>query len=329
MISHSRRIDERTVRGALALAAAAPSVHNTQPWRWRVGPRIVHLHADLARGLPATDTRGRDMIVSCGVALHHAEVALAAAGLASRVHRIPNLDEPEHLAALQLHPRPADDTDLTLASAILRRRTDRRRFTDREVPAAFVDELCEGAAAHGAVLRPVTAVRARERLFEAIEDAAGAQEPNVTYLAERATGTGRYADAMSIPSADLLPDAIGSGGRTARRFNDGPVEQPSDGGPDGALLAVLTTASDDPLSQLRAGAALSAVLLHATELGLATCALSQPVEVSASRQIVQDEVLDGTAVPQLVLRIGWAPLGTPLRPTSRRPVDDIIEYLTP
>jgi nitroreductase len=132
---------------------------------------------------------------------------------------------------------------------------------------------------------------------------------------------------VGVPAADLLRDAVGSGGRTARRFSDGLVEQPSDGGADGALLAVLTTESDDPLAQLRAGEALSAVLLHATELGLATCALSQPVEVAASRRIVQDEVLDGTAVPQLVLRVGWAPVGTPLRPTPRRPIDDVIEQL--
>jgi hypothetical protein len=199
MTSHNRRIDRRTVRGALALAAAAPSVHNTQPWRWRVGPRTVHLHADPARRLPATDTRGRDMIVSCGAALNHAEVALAAAGLATTVHRVPNPDEPEHLADLQLHARPVDDTDLTLASAILRRRTDRRRFTGREVPAAFVDGLCERAAAHGAVLRPVTAVRARERLFEAIDAAAAAQEPNVAYLAERTVWTGHHAGAVRPP----------------------------------------------------------------------------------------------------------------------------------
>ena len=105
------------------------------------------------------------------------------------------------------------------------------------------------------------------------------------------------------------------------------VEQPSDDEPDGALLAVLATASDDPLSQLRAGEALSAVLLHATELGLATCALSQPLEIGTSRRSVQDEVLDGAAAPQLVLRVGWAPPGPPLRPTPRRPIDDMIDQL--
>jgi nitroreductase len=321
------RVDQRTVRSALALAAAAPSVHNSQPWRWVVGPHTVHLHADLARWLPATDPQGRDMIVSCGAALHHARVALAAAGLASSVHRMPNLDEPDHLAALHLHPRLADDSDLTLASAILRRRTDRRRFTDWEVPAAFVDELSERAAEQGALLRPVTAPRSRERLIEAIQESAQVQESNIGYLVERAIWTGRHADVEGIPAANLLRNAVASGSATARRFSDGLIEQPSDDEPDGALLTVLATASDDPLSQLRAGEALSAVLLHATELGLATCALSQPLEVGSSRRVVQDDVLDGTAAPQLVLRVGWAPLGSPLRPTPRRPIDDMIKQL--
>ena len=70
-MTRSHHIDRLTVRSALMLAAAAPSVHNSQPWRWVVGPRSVHLYADLSRRLPATDPQGRDMIVSCGAALHH------------------------------------------------------------------------------------------------------------------------------------------------------------------------------------------------------------------------------------------------------------------
>ena len=75
-VSSHRLVDRRTVRGALALAAAAPSVRNSQPWRWEVGRDAVHLHADLARWLPAADPMGRDLVMSCGAALHHARVAL-------------------------------------------------------------------------------------------------------------------------------------------------------------------------------------------------------------------------------------------------------------
>jgi nitroreductase len=326
MIIDNRGLDQRTVRSALALAAAAPSVRNSQPWRWRVGPSTVHLHADLARWLPAADPLGRDMIVSCGVALHHARVALAAAGLASSVHRMPYLDEPDHLADLHLHPRPAEAGDLALAAAVLRRRTDRRRFTDWEVPVAFVDELSDHAAEHGALLRPVTAARSRERLMAAIAEAADVQVGSGTHLAGRANRTGRQAGVEGVPAAGLLRDAVAIGGRTAPRFGAGLVEQP-DGEPDGALLTVLATASDDPLSQLRAGEALSAVLLHATGLGLATCPLSRPLQAGSVRQTVQDDVLDGWAAPQIVLRVGWAPLGAPVRRTPRRPIDDMITQL--
>ena len=72
-------VDRRTVRAAIELASRAPSVHNSQPWRWMVGPHSVHLYADLRRWLPATDADGRDLVVSCGAALHHLRVALAAA----------------------------------------------------------------------------------------------------------------------------------------------------------------------------------------------------------------------------------------------------------
>ena len=48
-------VDPRTVRSALQLAARAPSVHNTQPWKWRVGEGSVELLADETRRLRATD----------------------------------------------------------------------------------------------------------------------------------------------------------------------------------------------------------------------------------------------------------------------------------
>jgi hypothetical protein len=74
------------------------------------------------------------------------------------------------------------------------------------------------------------------------------------------------------------------------------------------------------VSQLRAGEALSAALLTATDLHMATCPLTQPLEVETTRTVLRDQVLDGAAVPQMVLRTGWAPLGSaPLPATPRRP----------
>jgi hypothetical protein len=319
-------VDRRTVRAAIELAAHAPSVHNSQPWRWVVGPHSVHLYADRRRWLPSTDADGRDLVVSCGAVLHHLRVALAATGLAAEVLRLPNPDEEDHLAAVTVRPATATDADLALAQVLLDRRTDRRRYGSWPVPDGFIAELIELAADQGAVLRPVTSAHMRDVLRAAIREADQVQEDTAGYRTETALWSGGATDGAGIPAANLLRDPAGSGGPT-RRFSAGTIEQAPSGEEDGAALLVIGTASDDTLSRLRAGEATSAVLLHATELGLAGCPLSQPLEIGRTRAIVREQVLGGTLSPQLVLRVGWAPTGPALPATPRRPVDDTIERM--
>jgi nitroreductase len=50
------------VRGAIELAARAPSIHHSQPWRWQITENAVRLYADRSRWLPVTDADGRDLI---------------------------------------------------------------------------------------------------------------------------------------------------------------------------------------------------------------------------------------------------------------------------
>lgn len=134
---------------------------------------------------------------------------------------------------------------------------------------------------------------------------------------------GRSVSDDGIPNANLLGQT-GRAWNGSRNFPIGQIEIPIGAAPDQADFLVLGTTSDDLLSHLRAGEALSAVLLRATELGLASCPLSQPLEVSATRLRLRDEVLGGTASPQVVLRVGWPQWGTPLPITPRRAVDDFV-----
>ena len=87
-----------TVRSAMMLAARAPSVHNSQPWLWRVGNYSLHLYANRDLHLPHVDPDARDMMLSCGASLNHCQVAFAALGWQSKVRRFPNPDDPNHLA---------------------------------------------------------------------------------------------------------------------------------------------------------------------------------------------------------------------------------------
>ena len=320
--------DERTVRAAITLASRAPSIHNTQPWICRLGDSSLHLYADPTRWLPATDANRRDLILSCGAMLHHLEVALASLGIDVKIHRLPNPADPDHLAALELRPGRLRDSAIDDAAAMMRRRTDRRPFGHFPIPEQQIDRLVRCASERGAVLRAIDADGNRELLGTLLQDAADIQDEDPAYQLELALWAGREISDDGVPNASLLgsTDRARNG---SRNFPVGQIEIPIGAAPDRATFLVLGTASDDRLSQLRAGEALSAVLLQATAMGLASCPLSQPLEVASTRLRLRDEVLDGTVSPQLVLRLGWAQWGTPRPITPRRPVADFVDAMPP
>lgn len=122
--------DETVIRESVALASRAPSLHNSQPWRWVAEADTLQLWADRARSMPATDHAGRELILSCGAVLDHLRVAMSAAGWDSVTERMPDQGNPDHLATLRFHPMQAvTASQRHRADAIGQRRTDRLPLT--------------------------------------------------------------------------------------------------------------------------------------------------------------------------------------------------------
>lgn len=312
------------VRRAIARAGRAPSVHNTQPWQFDVQPDRIDLYANLHRWLPATDGDRRDLMVSCGAVLHHLRLALAAAGVGTVTHRFPEGADADLCASVELHGRL--DLDPALATQIGNRRSDRRPFQAWTVPEPFVHQLVDAAAEQGALLRPVVRTSPRSALVDTFARADLEQREVVGYRAELARWTGVDADADEGVPADAIPTRRPHGAAADREFDHGSLSGSREleaGVGDDELLAVIGTASDDPLSQLRSGEALSAVLLRASALHLGSCALSQPLEVRTTRRVLAEDVLGGALSPQIVVRLGW-PQSPPPPRTQRRTVDETL-----
>ncbi|GLY38212.1 NAD(P)H nitroreductase [Amycolatopsis sp. NBRC 101858] len=315
-----RMPDAYTVRAAVALAVRAPSVHNSQPWQWHFDGRTVELRADPRRRLRRTDPDGRDLLVSCGCALHHFTVAAAAMGWAAQIHRLP---EPGLLARIVLVPHDTRDGDIALAAAIPRRRSDRRRFAERPLPVRDEVFLQKSAADQGAVLRIVTEAPQRSALTGAAAEAGGLHRDDPDYEIELAAWSGHDYAPDGVPARNTVLASASPHELRVREFAG--ARLPDTAGPDGALLTVLATKGDSALDRLRAGEAASAVLLTATRLNLASCVNTEPIELTSTRGLIRDCVLDGRLEPQLVVRVGSLPEdATPLPATPRRPIGEVL-----
>ncbi|HEX7658335.1 MAG TPA: nitroreductase family protein [Pseudonocardiaceae bacterium] len=318
--------DVETIYSALEVACRAPSVHNTQPWRWVIAPHSLHLFADSARRLPVIDASGRELIISCGATLHHVRSAFRALGWRADAHRLPNPADRDHLAALEFAPLPRiDSRSVRLVTASSQRHTDRRPYLPDRVPTDLLDRVAGAANAEHVRVTPVLDATHRRDLMVALAQANTAQRENPMYKAELSEWSHRHLGAVEgVPAAAVPMSNPLHRGMPGREFDGGELDSPP-ALDDGASLMVLSTGSDDKLDWLRAGEALSAALLVATSVGLATCTLSQVGEVRSVRDLVRHTVLHDVSEPQLVIRLGWpATADYPGPETPRRPMSDIV-----
>ena len=318
--------DHDTICAALTLANRAPSVHNSQPWHWRVGRLSVHLYAQSSLGLPHTDPDGRDLMVGCGAALHHCTIALAALGWRAVVHRFPDPAHLGHLASLELHRQPPTEVDIALAAAIPRRRTDRRHYSAWPVALGDVALMGARAARLGVTMRRLeVTTEFRALLAQAVWTHAIDQED----VGELMAWTGRHASEVGVPARNA-PESDPAAAIPGRLFAGTALAQPADVTPagDSGIVLALGTAEDDDSARLRAGEATSAVLLTATAKGLASCPVSEVLEVADTRNGLRRSAFCDGQVPQMLMRVGWAPLNAdPLPSTPRRPLTEMVSRL--
>jgi hypothetical protein len=317
--------DTEALRSAAEAALSAPSIFNTQPWRWRVTAAGLELSADPERQLKVVDPDHRLSTISCGIALHHARTALAAEGRSDEVTRLPDPARPDLLARITVTGthRPAAG-DVRHYETTLIRHTDRRLFTDRPVPADALDRLRSAARDQGAYLHVLPADDAPV-LAAAVSRAQSVELADPAYVEELArwthrdpaagdgvpVGTATPPAARTVPVRDFAPDAEG--------------RLPAGEGHDrAATFAVLAGDEDTPRAWLRAGEALSAVLLTAVEQDLAVSPMSDVTEVGGTRELLRG-MLSGIGYPYLVLRIGVAEPSSGVPATPRRDPAEVIE----
>lgn len=322
---------DTTVTALVADATAAPSLHNSQPWQFRYdrSAHIITLRADFARTMPEADPSTRELHMGCGAALLNLRVSAAHYGLAAVIALLPAPTDQALLAEARLAPltdAPAGAADPQLAelhSAIRDRHTCRFPFTEQPIPSELRSLFSDAALAEHAEFRFIDSIHL-DTVLQLMSDAASYDRMDPARDAEQRYWT---RDTKADAPVDGVPDyAFGPGdasGRSTTRDFVGTAALPGrvrvrfERRPQ---LGLLSTNGDRPLDWLRAGQALERVLLSATAKGVCASFATQPLEWPDLRWTLRDPVL-GTGHPQMIVRMGYGPVGPH---TPRRPLRQVL-----
>lgn len=319
-------VDSDVIKTAVRLACRAPSLHNSQPWRWVLQGQAVQLFVDPKLAPVYSDPSGREALFGCGAALDHFRVAMASAGWTANVDRFPNPNNLHHLASIDFGPMEfVTDGHRLRADAILARRTDRLPFA---APPnwGWVERTLRATVGTDGVRLDAVPDTLRPELAEASQLTDSLRLYDSLYHAELTDCTADFEITNGIPRSSLISAAESDRVDVARSFPvTGNSDRRSEVPEDRSRLVVLSTFDDTHTTMLRCGEMLSAVLLDATMVGLATCTLTHITELPATRQILSS-LIGQTATPQIVIRVGRVPAIEPLPPpTPRRPIDEVFE----
>ena len=321
------------VAAVLVLAGRAPSLHNTQPWRFRPLPAGIELLADPGRQLPVIDPERRELTISCGAALFGLRLGLRSIGRLAdtqlRPENVPERVQSPLLARVLASGRAALTADeAEMVAAVPHRHTHRGAFSPIQVPPRLLDQLTAEAAAEGCELVLVTSHEQQARLAEITRRAAAQQQASPQVRAELA----RWVRPVGSSARDGVPArALAPPPRPDDHDDDLPrrdfgwpgaeqgVTDPAAAQTAGAV-AVLMSAGDSATDWLRAGQALNRLLLRAASRWVFASLQSQPLELPAYRVEVRT-VLGGDGWPQMLLQLGRANVAPA---TPRRPRSDLV-----
>jgi hypothetical protein len=311
-------------RELVRCATLAPSSHNTQCWKFRIGERGIDILADLSRRCPVVDPDDHHLHVSLGCAAENLVLAAAHHGLHAEARFEP-------ATGIRLALEKATASTSALYAAIPQRQSTRGDYDGRPLAADELRLLEAAGSGRGARVMLLTARPVMEQVLELVVAGNTAQFADKAFVEELKAwirfdgdeavrrGDGLYAASSGNPTAprwlgphlfDWFVTADGENDKVRRQIRSS------------AGLAVFFSDADDAAHWVEVGRCCERFALQAAALDIRTAYLNQPVEVAALRPRLATLLGIGARRPDLVVRFGRGPR---LPVSLRRPLAAVID----
>lgn len=320
---HSSELLPAPLLELVRFASLAPSGHNTQPWKFAVKDTAIEIHPDFSRRLPAVDPHDRELWISLGCALENLLIAARAAGYR------PEVTYPDAAVSIGVALNAATPMRTPLLSVIPERQNTRSIYNAQPLERTALTKLQAVALEPGVTLHFQLEAAELERVLEYVSLGNQSQFADKAFVTELlrwlrftkkealASRDGLYSGASGNPQVPRWIGQIVVSGTKPQQQADGDAKKLRSS--SGAVI--IASATDTRSAWVQVGQVYQRLALEMTALGVKSSFLNQPIEVSDLRRQFQSAMNLGAALPQLLMRYGYA---DPMPFSLRRPVKDML-----
>lgn len=305
-------------------ATLAPSSHNTQCWKFRVGADSISILPDFSRRCPVVDPDDHHLFASLGCAVENLVQASGPHG--RRAHAA--FDPSTSRIDIALESTKAVASPLHEALAV--RQSTRAEYDGQALSNEELAVLEAAGSGSGVEVLMLTEQSAMEGVLEYVIEGNTAQMRDPAFIDELKawirfsrseaveTGDGLFSGSSGNPS---VPRWLGS--MLFDRFFtvEGETEKYVRHVRSSAGIAVFVSEKSDAAGWVEAGRCYERFALQAAALGIRNAHLNQPVEVAALRPQLASFLGVGPRRPDLVIRFGRGP---EMPRSLRRPVAAVL-----
>jgi hypothetical protein len=311
------------MRELVRYATLAANGHNTQPWKFAIKENAIEIHPDYSRHLPVVDPHDRELWISLGCALENLLVAARAAGYATEV-TYPNAVDFIHIRLIADIPQRG-----AMFDAIPLRQNTRSEYDGQLITTEDLNQVQTLPLEPGVVLRFVANPIDMEIMLEYINQGNLKQYADKAFIDELIRWL-RFNKGEALDSFDGLYTRCSGNPEVPRWLGQmfvASTQPPQQAEIDAKKLrsssgaVVIASETDDKTAWVRTGQIYERMALKLTSLNIKSAFLNQPIEVTEVREQFRNAMSLGTALPQLLVRFGYADL---MPHSLRRSVEQVI-----